>query len=157
MDFDLIAKVLAIGSGFGLGSYNAVFSQNVMPHLHGLPPSVTTPIFAKIYYMGATTILPIAATAISAYGYLAYSSSPDKRKYYGASAALMLGTLPLTQLVMGPTINRLIEISKSVEAQNLAGAPQEVAKLLNTWTRLNYFRASMHMTAGLIGIITALR
>ena len=155
MDVVLIAKLIAIPSAFVLGSYNGVFSQNVMPHLYKQPASVSTPIFAKIYNIGATTIVPIAAAAITAYLYLAFTT-PTKRAYYGTSAALMAGTLPLTALVMKPGIDRLIEISKSSSALARADIDAEVLTLLKRWVASNSFRASLHMTAGFIGLYAAL-
>jgi hypothetical protein len=152
----LIAKLVAIPSAFLLGSYNFTFSQNVMPHLIQQNPSVVTPVFVKIYYTGAATIAPVAMAAITSYGYLAYNSNVTNRKLYMTSAILMFGTLPLTQLVMGPGIQRLIEISKNegLLAQN--GMKEEVVKLLKTWTAQNYFRSSLHVTAGFLGIYAAL-
>ena len=152
-----LAKILAIPSGFILGSYNAVFSQNVIPHLYAVPPSISAPIFAKIYYRGASTIVPIAATAIASYGYLAYNSSnPSHRNRYMVAAVLTFGTLPFTQLVMMPGISRLIEISKEKSLMAKAEVNGEVAGLLRTWVMQNAFRASLNLTAGLVGLYAAL-
>jgi hypothetical protein len=152
----LIAKIVAIPSAFLLGSYNFTFSQNVMPHLIHQNPSIITPVFAKIYYTGAATIAPVAMAAIASYGYLAYKSDTTNRKFYTTSALLMFGTLPWTQLVMGPGIQRLIEISRNegLLAQN--GVKEEVVKLLKTWAAQNYFRSSLHVTAGFLGMYAAL-
>ncbi|CAD0113288.1 unnamed protein product [Aureobasidium uvarum] len=155
MEATLVAKLLAIPCGFLLGSYNAVFSQNVMPHLYKRPASVVAPIFAKIYSVGSTTIVPLASTAIIAYGYLAYSS-PHKRQQYGTAAVLTLATLPMTQIVMMPSISRLLEISRMGNLQANAGLDQEVTRLIKTWVAQNYFRASLHLSAGFVGLYTAL-
>ncbi|KAH0359578.1 hypothetical protein KCU65_g9872, partial [Aureobasidium melanogenum] len=156
MDTDLVAKFLAIPCGFLMASYNATFSQNVMPHLYTQPASVVAPIFAKIYKVGFSTMLPLASTAIVAYSYLAYSSTPRERQLYGTAAALTFVTLPMTQIIMMPTISRLQEISESGDLQAAAGANQEVTKLVKTWVTQNYFRASIHLTAGFIGLFAAL-
>ncbi|KAG9605078.1 hypothetical protein KCU77_g2203, partial [Aureobasidium melanogenum] len=156
LDATLVAKLVAIPCGFLMGSYNAVLSQNVMPHLYTQPASVVAPIFAKIYKIGVNTLFPLASTAIAAYSYLAYSSTPRKRQLYGTAAALTLATLPMSQIVMMPSISRLLEISRSSTAQATPGLDQEVVKLLKIWVAQNYFRASLHLTAGFVGLYAAL-
>lgn len=156
MDPIFAAKFLAIPGGFLLGSYNFTFSQNVVPHIFKQPASVTAPIFAKIYNIGASTILPVAATSIAAYAYLAYTSNPEKRRLYGTAAVLMFATLPLTQVVMKSGIDRLLEISKESSLQTSSKFDAEATALLKTWVAQNYFRSSLHLTAGLIGLYTVL-
>ncbi|EMC94883.1 hypothetical protein BAUCODRAFT_36156 [Baudoinia panamericana UAMH 10762] len=156
MDSTRISQLLAIPGAFFLGSYNATFSQNVMPHLYSLSPSEVTPIFEKIYHRGAATILPIASIAIAANGYLSYESDTTKRRLYGTAAVLMVATLPLTQIVMGPGINRLIEISKDASLRSKTGTEAEVVKLLKSWVTFNSLRASLHLTAGMLSLYAAL-
>ncbi|KAG9655830.1 hypothetical protein KCU64_g6279, partial [Aureobasidium melanogenum] len=156
MDTVLIAKLLAIPCGFLSGSYALAFSQNVMPHLYKQPASVVASIFAEIHKIGPSTILPLVGTAILAYSYLAYSSTPSKRQLYVTAAALTFATLPMGRFVMMPTISRLLEISRSGTVQATAGLDQEVVKLLKTWVAQNYFRASLHLTAGSVGLYAAL-
>lgn len=156
MDTTLLAKLVAIPCGFLMGSYNAVLSQNVMPHLYDQPASITAPIFAKIYKIGVSTLSPLASIATIAYSYLAYSSTIRKRQLYGTAAVLTLTTLPMTQIVMMPSISRLLEINESVGLQTTANVDQEVLKLLRTWVAQNYFRASIHLTAGFVGLYAAL-
>ncbi|CAD0087505.1 unnamed protein product [Aureobasidium mustum] len=156
MDATLVAKLLSIPCGFLLGSYNAVLSQNVMPHLYKQPASVVASIFAKIYKIGSTTIAPLATTAILAYSYLAYSSTHHKRQQYGIAAVLTLATLPMTQIVMMPSISRLLEISSNGDLQKTAGLDQEVVRLLKTWVAQNYFRATLHLSAGFVGLYAGL-
>lgn len=156
MDTTLLAKLIAIPCGFLMGSYNAVLSQNVMPHLYKQPASIVAPIFAKIYNVGVSTLFPLASTATLAYSYLAYSSAPQKRQLYGTAAFLTLATLPMTQIVMMPSISRLLEINRSVGLQTTADVDREVLKLLKTWVAQNYFRAAIHLTAGFVGLYTAL-
>ncbi|KAG9589231.1 hypothetical protein KCU77_g5598, partial [Aureobasidium melanogenum] len=156
MDTALIAKLLAIPCGFLSGSYALAFSQNVMPHLYKQPASVVASIFAEIHKIGPSTILPLVGTAILAYSYLAYSSTPSKRQLYVTAAALTFATLPMGRFVMMPTISRLLEISRSGTVQATAGLDQEVVKLLKTLVAQNYFRASLHLTAGSVGLYAAL-
>lgn len=156
MDLPTIAKSIAVPSGFLLGSYNFVFSQNVIPHLYTAPASISTPMFAKIFNIGGSTIAPIAASTILAYSYLSYSSTSTKKTIYATSAALTLSTLLLTMTVMKPGINRLIDISKDSQLQSTAAVGQEVNRLLKAWVSQNYFRASLHLTAGVLGFYAVL-
>ena len=103
-----------------------------------------------------TTIAPVAATAIASYAYLAYTSRPDQRRAYVGAAALTFATLPLTAIVMKPGINRLIEIGGSSSLQAQAGINAEAEKLLRAWVSQNYFRSSLNLVAGVIGLYTAL-
>lgn len=156
MDVSLVAKFLAVPSGFILGTYNAVLGQNAIPHLYSLSPSISAPIFARIYQIGSRTITPIAITAILSYSYLAYNGRPAERKLYAASAVLMLGTLPVTQVIMGPGIGRVIEISRDGALMAKPAVQQEVTALLKTWVVQNSFRASMHLSAGILGLYAIL-
>lgn len=157
MDSTFIAKFIAVPTSFLLGSYNAVFSQNIIPHLYTAPPSITAPAFAKIYYLGGSTIAPTAAAAILSYAYLSYdSSNHTRRTLYATSGALTFGTLLWTMTAMSPGINRLIEISKDSQLLQKGGIDREVTGLLKDWVAQNYFRSSMHLTAGVIGFYLVL-
>lgn len=157
MDATLASQTLAISSSFALSSYNFTFSHNVIPHLYTLSPSISTPIFADVFRIASATIAPTAAVAIAGYGYLSYSSHETyKCQLYGSAAILTFATLPLTAIVMKPGINRLIEIRKNSGLQAQVGVGKEVTALFKTWVGQNYFRASMHATAGLMAIYAAL-
>lgn len=156
MDTTLTAQIISISSAFFLGSYNTTFSQNVIPHLCSLPSSISTPLFDKIFHKGGATIMPIATVAIAANCYLAYTSEGATRKLYGSAAALVFASLPLTKFVMMPGISRLIEVGRSVALQGKSGVDAEVTKLLKSWVAQNYFRGSLHLTAGLLGLFAAL-
>jgi hypothetical protein len=156
MDAIFAAKLIAIPGALMLGSYNFTFSQNVMPHLLEVSPSIVAPAFDKIYHRGGATIAPIAATVILANGYLAYQSTGTKRQLYGSAAVFVASTLALTQIVMMPGISRLIEIARSEQLRSSSGIQTEVVKLLKTWMAQNYFRASLHVTGGMLGLYAAL-
>ena len=156
MDSTLTAQIISISSAFFLGSYNTTFSQNVIPHLYNLPSSVSTPLFDKIFHKGGATIMPIATVAIAANCYLAYNSDGTTRKLYGSAAALIFASLPLTKFVMMPGIQRLTEVGRSAALQSKGGVDAEVTQLLKTWVKQNYFRGSLHLTAGLLGLFAAL-
>lgn len=57
---------------------------------------------------------------------------------------------------MMPSISRLLEISSSGDLQKTAGLDQEVVKLLKTWVAQNYFRATLHLSAGFVGLYAVL-
>jgi hypothetical protein len=156
MDSKLAAQLVSISSAFFLGSYNTTFSQNVVPHLYDQTASVAAPIFDKIFHKGGATIMPIATVAITANCYLAYQSDGISRRLYGTAAALVLASLPLTKLVMMPAIDRIITIARNVSLQGVKRVDAEVATLLRSWVAQNYFRGSLHLTAGLLGLFAAL-
>ncbi|KAH0283454.1 hypothetical protein M436DRAFT_82386 [Aureobasidium namibiae CBS 147.97] len=156
MDSTLTAQIISISGAFFLGSYNTTFSQNVIPHLYNLPSSISTPLFDKIFHKGGATIMPIATVAIAANCYLAYNSDGTTRKLYGSAAILVLASLPLTKFVMMPGIQRLVDIGRSAALQSKGVVDTEVTTLLKTWVKQNYFRGSLHLTAGLLGLFAAL-
>jgi hypothetical protein len=157
MDSTLTAQIISISSAFFLGSYNTTFSQNVIPHLYTLPASITAPIFDKIFHKGGQTIMPIATVAIAANCYLAYQSDDkSSRQLYGTAAALIFASLPLTKFVMMPGISRIVAVGRDVGLQSGKGVDGEVVKLLKSWAFQNYFRGSLHLTAGLLGLFAAL-
>jgi hypothetical protein len=156
MDPVLFAKLVSIPGAFFLGSYNFTFSQNVVPHLYRQTASVATPIFDKIFHRGGATIMPVAACAIAANCYLAYRGDKTHRRMYGAAAVLIASSLPLTNLVMLPGINRLIEIGRDTALQSQGQTQSEVVALLRKWVAQNYFRGSLHLTAGMVGLLAAL-
>jgi hypothetical protein len=156
MDSKLTAQTISISSAFFLGSYNTTFSQNVVPHLYNQPASLAAPIFDKIFHKGGQTIMPIATVAIATNCYLAYQSDGMARRLYGTAAALIFASLPLTKLVMMSGISRIIAIARDVSLQGDKRVDVEVAALLRTWVAQNYFRGSLHLTAGLLGLFAAL-
>lgn len=157
MDSTLAAQIISISSAFFLGSYNTTFSQNVIPHLYTLPASITAPIFDKIFHKGGQTIMPIATVAIAANCYLAYrSDDTSSRQLYGTAAALIFASLPLTRFVMMPGISRLIAVGRDISLQGDKRIDAEVVRLLKSWVAQNYFRGSLHLTAGLLGLFAAL-
>lgn len=100
--------------------------------------------------------MPIATVAIAANCYLAYNSEGAERKLYGSAAVLVFASLPLTKFVMMPGISRLIEVGRSAALQGKSGVDAEVTQLLESWVKQNYFRGSLHLTAGLLGLFAAL-
>jgi hypothetical protein len=156
MDSKLAAQIISISSAFFLGSYNTTFSQNVVPHLYDQSAAIAAPIFDKIFHKGGQTIMPIATVAIATNCYLAYQSDGMPRKLYGTAAALIFASLPLTKLVMMPGISRIIAIARDLTLHSDKRIDVEVAGLLRTWVAQNYFRGSLHLTAGLLGLFAAL-
>jgi hypothetical protein len=156
MDSKLATQIISISSAFFLGSYNTTFSQNVVPHLYNQSASIAAPLFDKIFHKGGQTIMPITTVAIATNCYLAYQSDGMSRRLYGTAAALIFASLPLTKFVMMPDISRVIAIARDVNLQGDKRVDVEVAALLRTWVAQNYFRGSLHLTAGLLGLFVAL-
>lgn len=100
--------------------------------------------------------MPIATVAIAANCYLAYNSDGATRTLYASAAGLVFASLPLTKFGMMPGISRLIDIGRSAALQGKGGVDAEVAVLLKSWVKQNYFRRSLHLTAGLLGLFAAL-
>ncbi|KAK4539715.1 hypothetical protein LTR36_010426 [Oleoguttula mirabilis] len=156
MDFELTAKLLAVPVAFVTAGYFACASQNSLPLLYEQPPSVSTPIFAGVFYRGAAFVIPTTLVSSAAYAYLA-CTTPVQRTVYGAAAAALLFNMPLTRIVMIPGINRLIEIGNlsSVE-QEKAGQSGEVLKLLEAWNAQNAIRAVLAFAGGVAGLIAVM-
>lgn len=120
------------------------------------PPSVSTPIFAGVYYHGAAFVIPTALVSSAAYAYLAYSI-PAERTIYAAAASAVLVNIPLTGIVMMPGIKRLIEVSKQgASEQAKAGQSGEVLRLLKAWNAQNVVRAVLTFAAGVAGLSAAM-
>ena len=155
MELSVAAKLIAIPTAFILSGYNIAFSQNGTPNLLGLPVSISTQVFAKVYYSGLAFVTPGAVSSTAAFGYLAYVH-PEKRNLYLAGSALVLGVGLFTALVMKPGIGRLIEISKDAALQAKAEQSGEAERLLRAWVSQNYLRASLSFAGGMTGLYAAL-
>ncbi|PPJ53769.1 hypothetical protein CBER1_04547 [Cercospora berteroae] len=158
MEASTAAHLIAIPTAFILSGYNVAFSQNGVPNLLNQPLSISTQVFAKVYYSGVKFVTPAAIGGTAAYAYLAYlhKQKPTQRNLYLAGAGFVLGIGAFTALVMKPGIGRLIEISKSSALQAKAEQNGEAARLLQKWVVQNWFRASLGFAgANLAGIVAA--
>lgn len=157
MDSILAAKLIALPAAFFAGSYNFAFSQNAVPILYSQPNSVSTKVFAQVYYNGLNILAPVNVLGAAAFAYLAYRARDSSQRDFYTSGAVLMGAIGVwTAIVMKPGINRLIEISKDVSLQQKAGVSEEVSKLLKGWVIQNYVRGSFGLTAGLAGLYAAL-
>lgn len=152
MDPILTANLLAIPVAFLTSGYLTSASQNPLPLLYTQPPSISTPIFAGVYYRGAALIIPTTLISSAAFAYLAYGI-PAQRTVYSTAAAAVFVILPMTKIVMFPGIHRLIEISKqSGVEQEKAGQSGEVLRLLKVWNAQNCVRAAFTLAGGVAGL-----
>jgi hypothetical protein len=55
-----------------------------------------------------------------------------------------------------PGISRLIAVGRDVTLQGDKRIDAEVVRLLKSWVAQNYFRGSLHLTAGLLGLFATL-
>lgn len=144
------AKLIAFPLAFIATGYGLCASQNTLPGIYALPASISTPLFAHVFYTGGQIIVPLGLISASASLYLAWSL-PHRRNLWIAAAASTLLTLPWTRVIMYPGIQALIKISESATEQVRVEATQEHIPLLKTWELQNYIRASMFFIGGLTG------
>ncbi|EME82118.1 uncharacterized protein MYCFIDRAFT_175668 [Pseudocercospora fijiensis CIRAD86] len=65
----LAAKLIALPAAFFAGSYNFAFSQNAVPILYFQPSSVSTKVFAQVYYNGLNILAPVNVLGAAAFAY----------------------------------------------------------------------------------------
>jgi hypothetical protein len=157
MDRLYIAKLIAIPTPFLLSGYQLASSQNFLPSMLDQSASVTTPIFAKVYYNGLAILAGPMVIGSGAFGYLAYvSRNKSQRNLYAVAGALTIGIGVFTKVFMAGGIDRLIEISKDGVAQSEAQSRGEALRLLKTWTAQNWLRSGMGLVAGILGLVATL-
>lgn len=152
MDSLLVARLNAVPIAFLTSDYLTSAFHNSLPLLYNQPPSISTTIFARVYYRGAAFVIPTTLISSAALTYLAYSI-PARRTIYGAAAGAVFSILPITKVSMFPGINRLIAISKqSGVEQEKAGQSGEVLRLLQAWNVQNSVRAALTFAGGVAGL-----
>lgn len=110
--------------------------------------------FAKIYDIGSTVAPPFAASASSIYLALAYAyrncpslasaKSNDTSNKYVLAAALTIGIVPFTLVVIQPTNNDLFALQRPIfkgNARFYDKTNKETRALLKTWVKLNLVRS----------------
>lgn len=147
----LISTTLALAtSGYGFNS-----SQNTVPRFYQEPAKLSTSVFAHTFYTGAKFVVPTSIASIAASSYLAVVL-PEQRALWATSAGLVLATLPLTRVVMYPGIQRLIAISEDTSLCEESEKSRQHVRLLKAWVGQNYFRASLFLAGGLVGMLAIL-
>ena len=146
------AKLIAVPLPLILSGYSFSSSQNSVPHLYDQKAEITAPVFKKIYYGGASVMVPGGILSLTATTYLAYAV-PSERYTWATAAGSLLAFSLWTPVVMLPsTINRLLEISGSSKLQEKASANLEARQLLTKWVAQNYVRAALLFFAGVAGL-----
>lgn len=142
------ASVLGVTSTLLLSGLNIGTSLLLTPHLPSLPAETSAPIFDSLYHTGAKAVVPLAATSILSFGFLAYEL-PARRGSLAAAAALVAATLAWTATVVMPVNTRLVGIAR---ARGEKAGKGEVAGLLRTWEWMNYVRGFVALGAGVLGL-----
>lgn len=160
------ATLLGITSTFLLSGINIGTSLLFVPHLYTLPIETSSRIFDSLYHDGAKAVVPLAATSILSYSYLAYTTTAaaaagatPKRTELVVAAGLVVSTLAWTQLVVMPVNHRLVSIARKGESGKVGGGEKvggggmsEVEGLLASWRWMNYVRGFVAMAAGLVAL-----
>lgn len=126
----------------------------------------TVRLWKAMFDRGKSQNPPIAAATTSAFFYLAWSvrsgtslyrlARPNASALYGLAAVLTIGIVPYTLVTMTPTNNALIAKAESKTADASSHLDTEVEGLFRKWSSLNAGRSLFPLTAGLVGIFTAL-
>lgn len=150
--------LLGITSTFVLSGINIGTSLLFVPHLYGLPIETSTRIFDSLYHDGAKAVVPLAATSILSYSYLAYDL-PLQRTELAVAAGLVVSTLAWTQMVVMPVNHRLVSIARMSGSGKVGsgdkvgdGGKSEVEGLLGSWRWMNYVRGLVALAAGLVAL-----
>lgn len=142
------AAVLGITSTLLLSGLNLGTSLLLIPHLPTLPVETSTPIFDAVYHTGAKAVVPLAATSVLSFGFLAYEV-PAQRGSLAGAAGLVASTLIWTATVVMPVNTRLVNIARG---QGKQGGKGEVEGLLRSWEWMNYVRGFMALGAGVLAL-----
>lgn len=163
------ATLLGITSTFVLSGINIGTSLLFVPHLYTLPIETSTRIFDSLYHDGAKAVVPLAATSILSYSYLAYAGAGPvagagaaanaKHTELVVAAGLVVSTLAWTQLVVMPVNHRLVSIARQGGSGKVGGGEKvggggmsEVEGLLASWRWMNYVRGFVALAAGVVAL-----
>jgi hypothetical protein len=151
----LAAKLVSIPLAFTATGYGLCASHNIVPRLYSEPVGIATSLFAHVFRIGGSIVVPAALTSVLASAYLAYYV-PAQRRLWTIAAVSTLVTLPWTRIVMIPGINRLIAISVDSALQTKSEANGEHLALLKAWVSQNYIRTFAFFTGGFAGLLASL-
>lgn len=136
--------ILGLTSTLLLSGLNLTTSLLFIPHLPPLPTETSTRIFTHLYHNGMKAVVPLAATGIASFCYLAYATNEPK---LAVASGLVASTLVWTRIVVMPVNERLIAISKTT-----SGTKEEVEGLLRAWSWMNYVRGFIALGGGLLAL-----
>ena len=143
-------QVLSLTTSLVLSGANFGASALTLPILYTVPPSISTPIFEKLYTRGGVALVPLGIFSASCSAIVAYSL-PGQRNLWSAAALATIGQLPWTLLAMMPGIKKLNAIAASKGAQEKTDK-EEVTGLLKEWAWMNVVRGGFALVGGLVGL-----
>lgn len=144
-------QALSTGVGLTFAGFSFAASYLAIEPIIALSPTESTSTFAYIFYEGGKFALP-ACIGGAAFNVACAVRLPRQRVRHSVAAALLLGVLAFTRIVMFPGITRMISISKMNAALAVTTA-DEVASLLRAWKWQNYARAIFGLVAGTLSTI----
>ncbi|POS73250.1 hypothetical protein DHEL01_v208356 [Diaporthe helianthi] len=150
-----------------ISGFNMSTSYLFVPHMFRLDKQTSTRIFDRLYHDGLKVVVPLAATGILSFSYLAYTSpSPSsvgvlgtslgKRPAFVLAAGLVVATLAWTRVVIMPINERLISIAREVGVGDKVSAG-DVEALLRRWWWMNYVRGAGALVAGVLALAASLK
>lgn len=145
------AQILSITSSMLISGYCLGFSQNSVSELYEEGPQVSTRIFKRIFHKGAYVGIPFSITSIASSAYLAFAV-PEKRKLWLIAGALIISIRFLTDVVMMPSMKRLVAISEDEKLLARTEQTLEHRQLLVQWVNQNYLRVGVALASGLLGL-----
>ncbi|KAE8355655.1 hypothetical protein BDV28DRAFT_31061 [Aspergillus coremiiformis] len=162
------AQMVGIVSAGWISGNIAAFSANVVPGLlrsrreEHYPASSLVKQWRNFFENGRAQNPPIVALSAAAFLYLAWSVRPgssgashvpyNSALWYCAAAALTLGTIPFTLIVMNRTNEALAQKAKC-DAESVNKDHEEVDRLVRKWKTLNGVRSLLPLLGCIAGVV----
>lgn len=118
--------------------------------MYELSPETVTKMFARVFYRGSAVVAPLSIVSAIATGTLAYMH-PEQRNIFAAATVATVAPLIWTRVVMGSTVDRLLELGNNAAMREKAGSTEIVA-LLKSWTAMNFVRSGLGAAGGFIAL-----
>lgn len=143
-------QVAGISGAFALSGVYFCSSQVFLPTMYELSPETVTKMFARVFYRGTAVVAPLSMLSAVATGTLSYMY-PEQRNIFAAATAATVAPLIWTRVVMGTTVNQLLELGNNAAMREKAGSTEIVA-LLKSWTAMNFVRSGLGAAGGFIAL-----
>ena len=150
MDTTKMLQVAGISGAFALSGVYFCSSQVFLPTMYELSPETVTKMFARVFYRGTAVVAPLSMLSAVATGTLSYMY-PEQRNIFAAATAATVAPLIWTRVVMGTTVNQLLELGNNAAMREKAGSTEIVA-LLKSWTAMNFVRSGLGAAGGFIAL-----
>lgn len=117
-----------------------------------VPPQMLAQQWAGIYNRGKVLGPQAAVISLLGYGYLMYDRSRQSRGWgkYAGAAALSLGIIPFTGILMAETNRALLAAAAGGPGASLSS--EAVRELLGRWGVLNFVRSLFPLAGALLAV-----